>query len=223
VVLDVDSDKGGEDSLVTLQAQHGLVPESIESLTGGGGRHILLAHPGPDTIVGNTTQLAGYVGLDVRGDGGYIIAPGSLHVSGRHYCWEIEHLPGDVALAPIPDWLMALMSKRPRAENPPQPSRRPLLGLSDAAKAAQALSCLASSRCADYEAWLEVGMSLQDLGDVGLALWDRWSESCPEKYQPGECARRWQTFTRDGLHLGSLLSWARTDTPKGPTIRGVDV
>lgn len=47
-------------------------------------------------------------GLDVRGDGGYIIAPPSLHRSGQRYAWEPAHDPDDVLLAPMPEWLVTL-------------------------------------------------------------------------------------------------------------------
>lgn len=56
-----------------------------------------------------TTSGALGAGLDTRGDGGYIIAPGSLHVSGRYYEWEKGKSPGYIAFAPLPAWLLALL------------------------------------------------------------------------------------------------------------------
>jgi hypothetical protein len=62
------------------------------------GRHRLYRHPGTDTR--NTTALHGVAGLDVRGDGGYIVAAPSVHPSGVVYEWE-----NDIDLAPLPAWV----------------------------------------------------------------------------------------------------------------------
>jgi hypothetical protein len=41
-------------------------------------------------------------GVDLRGDGGCVVAPPSVHPSGRPYAWVTGRAPGDVALAPLP-------------------------------------------------------------------------------------------------------------------------
>jgi Primase C terminal 1 (PriCT-1)/Bifunctional DNA primase/polymerase, N-terminal len=46
-------------------------------------------------------------GLDIRSTGGYVVAPPSHHVSGNRYAWLPGRAPGDVPLAPMPDWLVA--------------------------------------------------------------------------------------------------------------------
>ena len=107
VALDVDPDHGGSTVLAALEAQFGEVPLTIESMTGGSGRHILFSHPGGN--VRNAVGLAGLDGLDLRADGGYIVAPPSLHQSGRRYAWDMAHHPDDVALALMPDWLRMLL------------------------------------------------------------------------------------------------------------------
>ena len=103
VVLDVDPRHGGPDSLSDLEARHGDLPQTARTRTGGGGTHVLFAHPG-----GTVKNKAGFApGLDVRGDGGYIVAPPSRHASGDGYEWAIH--PDDVLLAPIPEWLLAVI------------------------------------------------------------------------------------------------------------------
>jgi hypothetical protein len=52
----------------------------------------------------------------VRGDGGYVIVPPSLHASGRRYAWEINHHPDDTPLAPMPPWLVALCQETKRTD-----------------------------------------------------------------------------------------------------------
>src|SRR5262249_42527866 len=67
--LDVDRDKGGEQSLRTLIDRHGPLPDTVEALTGGGGRHLLFALPTSGITVPNSVSTLG-PGLDVRGAGG---------------------------------------------------------------------------------------------------------------------------------------------------------
>ncbi|MHB1414620.1 MAG: bifunctional DNA primase/polymerase [Chloroflexota bacterium] len=109
VVLDVDADKDGEESLAELERDHEKLPATVESLTGGGGRHIFFGHPG-GTLKCTVAKLG--AGLDVRADGGYIVAPPSLHASGRQYIWEASSHPDEVPLAPLPSWLQENMSGR---------------------------------------------------------------------------------------------------------------
>lgn len=51
-----------------------------------------------------------------------------------------------------------------------------------------------------------------------LTEWDWWSRSCPEKYEDGACAAKWQTFqSSGGVKLGSLIHWAREDGWRMPS------
>ena len=85
IVLDVDPRHGGDDSLATLEASFGKLPETPTVLTGGGGLHIYFRHPGIE--IPNSAGRVG-PGIDVRGDGGYVIAPPSIHASGNEYLWK---------------------------------------------------------------------------------------------------------------------------------------
>ena len=98
VVVDVDARHGGPDSVGQLEAQHGPLPATVEAATGGGGRHLYFAHPG--TAVANRVALR--PGIDVRGDGGCVVAPPSVHPNGRRYAWVGGHGPGELPLAAPP-------------------------------------------------------------------------------------------------------------------------
>ena len=115
VVLDDDSYKGGDESLSDLERTYQPLPETAQQLTGGGGVQFLFMHPG--THVKNGVESLG-TGLDIRGDGGYVIAPPSLHESGKHYAWEMTHDPDETALAPLPPWLLALCQETTRRDAP---------------------------------------------------------------------------------------------------------
>jgi hypothetical protein len=99
VVLDLDPPHGGDASLQELERKHGPIVETVEARTGGGGRHLYFAHPGE--MLHNRVGLA--PGVDLRGDGGYVVAPPSVHASGEPYRWERS--PDVCHLAPLPDWL----------------------------------------------------------------------------------------------------------------------
>jgi len=102
VVLDVDPRHGGEESLTQLALRNAGLPETVEAATGGGGRHIYFKHPGFE--VRNRAGLL--PGLDLRGDGGVIIVPPSIHPSGKPYRWRKGFAPDEIALASLPDWLL---------------------------------------------------------------------------------------------------------------------
>lgn len=102
VVLDVDPSHGGTRSLADLEARHGPLPRTLEVATGGGGRHLYFRPAGGS--MRNRVGIA--TGLDIRGEGGYVVAPPSIHPSGQKYQWICGHAPTTDMLAAIPPWLL---------------------------------------------------------------------------------------------------------------------
>jgi hypothetical protein len=99
-VLDIDGEDG-EGSLLKLEGEHGALPPTVEAITGKG-RHCYFRTRG--SIHNSVGQIG--TGLDIRGDGGYVIAPPSVHPSGRPYAWSVD-TTRDFAQAP--DWLHGLI------------------------------------------------------------------------------------------------------------------
>lgn len=114
VVIDIDPDHGGNETLQRVLDERGPLPACRTVRTGSGGRHFYFAHPGFD--VPNDTGRRLGPGIDIRGDGGYVIAPPSLHVSGGRYA--VAAHGGQIV--PPPGWLAELL-KRPEPE--PHPTR----------------------------------------------------------------------------------------------------
>lgn len=108
VVLDIDPPKGGNDTFNRLTERHGRVPPTVVGVTGGKGRHLVYQHAGDD--IRNRAGMGG-PGLDVRGEGGYIVAPPSLHQSGNTYEWHVEWRPDKKRPAPLSGWLLDYLRK----------------------------------------------------------------------------------------------------------------
>ena len=105
VVLDIDPKHGGTDSLDQLIAEHGILPDTREQITGGGGRHILFKHPGGQ-IQNRQDASALAPGIDTKGDAGFFVAAPSLHSSEKRYQWDgLE----DLGIAELPDWLKGIL------------------------------------------------------------------------------------------------------------------
>jgi putative DNA primase/helicase len=82
-VLDVDGEEGLW-SLKQYEAEHGPVPDTYVVITGRGCHYYLEHDP-------EMKNRAGFLpGLDVRGEGGYVVVPPSLHESGESYRWKGE-------------------------------------------------------------------------------------------------------------------------------------
>jgi hypothetical protein len=99
VVVDIDPRHGGDTALAALEAEEEALPLTVTSVTGGGGRHFYFAHP---THLVPSRPLA--AGIDLKAEGGPVVAPPSRHASGDTYRW----LPGrglDRDLAAMPEWL----------------------------------------------------------------------------------------------------------------------
>lgn len=69
---------------------------------------------------------------------------------------------------------------------------------------------LSVERCDDFASWVEVGFCLHNLHDNLLPLWIEFSKKS-KKYREGDCDQRWKGFREDGLGIGSLHYWAKTD------------
>jgi putative DNA primase/helicase len=98
-------------SLEELEAEHGALPQTARSKTANGGQHLFFRHPGQQ--VRNLVGTIG-VGLDVRGDGGYVLAPGSSLGAGRDYEW----LNQEDGVLEAPQWLIEKVTGRQSTKDP---------------------------------------------------------------------------------------------------------
>lgn len=123
MVLDVDGEAGAA-TLAALLEEHGALSEGPETLTGkDGGRHIWLRAP-EGVELRNTAGTRGKLGecLDFRADGGYVVAPPSLHASGRRYRWLDKRAPWEVEMPALPSWLIEKLRREELPEPAPTPA-----------------------------------------------------------------------------------------------------
>ena len=106
IVIDIDKNHDGYESMADLLIKYGALPQTPVVTTGSGGEHIYFKHPGIE--IRNSAGKLGR-GIDVRGDGGYVIAPPSIHPNGNAYEWVVDP---STPLADMPEWMIELLQER---------------------------------------------------------------------------------------------------------------
>ena len=99
IVVDIDS----KEAAAWFDEQGGVGGKTKTVITGRPGIQYYFEHPGfhvPNSVGANGGL---FPGLDIRGDGGFVVMPGSPHKSGRTY----RTLNPDVPIATMPGWLKA--------------------------------------------------------------------------------------------------------------------
>lgn len=204
-VLDVDTKHGlpGNEFIEQSERDGRSLYSGLMVRTATGGLHLYYRWPEGRVVRNSTSRVAKAV--DVRGDGGYVVAAGSVRPGGV-YVAELDGEPWDAE-----GWLLDLAAPNNMPAPKPAPPVLDVRGEADRARAF--LERLAGWRVDDYDAWVRVGMALAGLGAEGLALWEWWS-SRSSKYKQGECARKWKSFDTAGVSLASLAYWADQDSPR---------
>ena len=125
-VLDLDVPKkegeaDGRETLEALERAHGSLPPTFTVATPSGGRHLYFTMPRDGKDVRNSVKIL--PGIDVRGTGGYVIAPGSTLPDGRTYTVICNSPP-----APAEEWLLTMVRKSSQPEER-RPSPRSATGM----------------------------------------------------------------------------------------------
>jgi len=169
-------------------------------------------------------------GIEVRGNGNYIVIPPSIHPNGFPYQWIGGELSRD-ALSPLPEGLLdSIRIKFGRTiEEVVDTSAGLAICLTDAMAMLDAIDCAAL----EYKEWVEVGMGLHyEFGDEALPIFDSWSKKDAPRYNAGECKLKWESFsnskkrsitmktvislaTKAGFRMPSMVEEV-TEDPKNP-------
>ena len=157
---------------------------------------------------GVTDSDGGVEQVELRWSGCQSVVAGA-HPLTDGYHWVSRYSPADLELADAPECLIERMLKpAPVAAIAPS---LPLAGDSDIARARTYLAALDTSRADDYDDWLAVGMALHSTGDDAmLDDWEQWSAQSG-KHKPSDCQRKWKSFKKSGITLGTLGEMAKRD------------
>jgi hypothetical protein len=110
-VLDIDHRNGGFETLVELDHHGAVMPDDNPVvITGSGGLHhyFLLDQP--------LAKSAPFAGIDVQADGALVVAPPSLHASGRRYRWA---RPLESRWPVVPGWVRWAVAQYERSSSIP--------------------------------------------------------------------------------------------------------
>ena len=111
IVIETDTPQGhgvdGAIALAKLEVDHGALPDTLTACSPSGSLHRYFRHPGPEIKIKTTASVIG-AGIDIRGDGGMVIAPPSVNLDGRAYRWINK-----LSIAAMPAWLIALAKEKP--------------------------------------------------------------------------------------------------------------
>lgn len=106
LALDLDQYKEGYSGSSLLNPDD---TETVTNLTGSGGTHLLYTMPDGARYSNATGNLP--AGIDVRGHGGYIVVPPSIHPNGNAYRWEIGYGPHEISVLPMPNQLRQMLDE----------------------------------------------------------------------------------------------------------------
>jgi len=225
-VVDIDTAEG-VNLLRQIAAGKVLEPTAaVVSGRSGGGLHLLFAVNSPTpTNSGN--------GLDIRGDGGLVVLPPSMHKSGNRYRWANQN-----TLARAPEWLIAWFAERggKRTTNPGSfPGSSPMRAGERASSRNLAQRSLDNQRNVTWDdvaaaldvipnedigwdAWNRIGMAcwraLEGLPE-GADLFDAWSRKS-RKWREGAAHARWTHYASSppaDIDFGTLVYEARRVQP----------
>lgn len=108
-VMDGDSRNGCDESMMLLVAAHGALNDTLMQITGGGGWQRFYELP-DQMQIGCHTGL--WDGIDVKGKGGYVVLPPSIHPSGKPYVWDGSEPMHKQAIAPANSWVLDAIAQR---------------------------------------------------------------------------------------------------------------
>lgn len=205
-VIDVDG-QVGEESISGLEAIHGNLPKTLTGITGRG-RHLFFKYP--EHKVFNRTNCLGN-SVDVRGEGGYVVAAPSLHISGNIYSWEDSSISCQFA----PQWILNMVcstAKAPAVYQHIESTNSDVKKDWTANEVSSMLDFLDPNM--GYSDWINIGMALQD-GGYSFDLWDNWSKGSG-KYD-NSTAFHWKSFKPSGgITMGTLVDAAMSRGWKPP-------
>jgi Bifunctional DNA primase/polymerase, N-terminal/Primase C terminal 2 (PriCT-2)/AAA domain len=205
-VLDLDVKEGvdGIRSLAALEQQYGGLPATLKAASPSGSVHYYWLWPADRSVHNSTSVIA--PGIDVRGEGGMVLAPPSVRPGKGKYAWTSITPPVEA-----PDWLLDLAirandSSQVRVSGEPEALPEVI---------AAALEVIPNDDL-DWENWNRIGMAaFRASGGQGLTAFDAWSRKS-NKYRAQDVSERWHNYSKyppDQIGAGTLFFMANEADP----------
>jgi hypothetical protein len=178
-------------------AQDGQVIDEIGTdFSPTGSLHYYFKYPEGVTIINSDSKLA--TGVDVRAEGGMVLAPPSVKPDVGTYKWISE---ADIADAP--QWLIDRLVKQTQES---ESKSDPQASLDRIAKAMEAMPNIYQG----HKFWKDMGIRIFAAG-APFQIFDKWSQKCPTKYNAAETKQAWQEITNsppDRTGAGAIFKMA---------------
>ena len=234
-VLEADTPKGhGVDGLAALkrlEAEHGKLPKTLMARSPTGSLHHYFNYPQGIKVRGSIGVIA--EGVDIKSDGGMVVAAPSVRPGVGVYKWVNK-----AAIADAPEWLLAVVrdhdagdagNDRPHEgnghaeQNPwtqqgedqtsyPEPTVEQLM----------ACAVAAPNNLKNWNDWNKVAMSIASAfpNDDGFAALDLWSRKWP-KYDAKKTREKWKALLKcpprsadeGGVTIGTFFSLGNQGDP----------
>jgi hypothetical protein len=219
-------------SLKALQDKHGLLPGTLMAMSPSGSVHYYFKHPGADIkIKSSASEIA--PGIDVKGDGGMVIAAPSKRDDGV-YRWA-----NDLQIIDAPAWLLDLIYATAAATKGTDKTasndnadpfatfadelEHSLHGKPSLAMIKAALDAIPNTSDVKRNQWRDIGQSIKSEypGDDGFVPYDTWSATWPgykdaegeHKYDEKKTREAWDSFRPHSVTIGTLFYYANEATP----------
>lgn len=184
---------------------YGPLPDTFQVESMSGGRHLYFLLPENSNINSRTRFINKSLPIDIRGDGGYIIAPDGKNYIVYDDCenLEIKNLKSRCAL--LPEWILNIQKEKKNEII--EVSKNEILPKSEIIEIRSALSYIPAD---DRDNWVRIGISLKSTGSASaFGLWNEWSQKS-DKYNPNDMEKRWAGFKpRGDLTLASIFHEAQ--------------
>lgn len=211
-MLDVDPRAGGTNSLRQLQAA-GRLPRTLTAVTGSGGLHLIYRHPGVKVV--SAAHRFG-PGLDVKADGGQIVAAPSIHpATGDPYRWQgnwrrdLELWPTTLTPAPpaaAPTRGPVLPSATAHAERLALLRLQKLVAVVMNAESEQSSRCMRWAAVQGGKLIAETGLLEQTVEDALQAAGEARSARGGSEKRPPNPASEVRATIRGGLRTGTAAA-----------------
>jgi hypothetical protein len=188
-------------------------PPTWRATTGRGGKHVFFRYQSDQ--VGIRSRTGVWPKVDVRADGGYVVAAPSPHISGHQYAWDVGCSPADAELASLPSEIELILraggagalvdqpqflgsslpghpgQRTTGASGPPPTAGHLAIAADDVARIKAALAYVDAT---PRDTWLRVGMALKSTsaGQQAYDIWTEWSQTAPSKFDPVDQAKTWR-------------------------------